>query len=193
MERTLVVLKPDAVQRAIVGDVITRFERVGLKIVGAKMIVPTQESLDKHYPRERESFVKGIGQRTLEGYKEMGIDPKDQFGHEDPLKIGESVRQWLVDFLKSGPVLALVIEGPHAIEVVRKLVGHTMPQKAAPGTIRGDYSFDSAYLGNINKRPIRNLVHASGNKEEAEFEVGLWFSESEIFDYDTVHQQHMNQ
>lgn len=193
MERTLVVLKPDAVQRGIIGDVITRFEKVGLKIAGAKMFTPSQQILDQHYPKNRKDFVKGIGQRTLDGYEEMGIDVKEQFGSADVLKVGEIIRQWLVDFLKSGPVLALVIEGPHAIEVVRKIVGHTMPQKAAPGTIRGDYSFDSAYLGNVNKRPIRNLIHASGNKDEAEFEVGLWFSDSEVFEYETVHQRHMSE
>jgi len=193
MERTLVVLKPDAVQRGIVGDVLTRFERVGLKIAGAKMFIPSQKILNQHYPSNREDFVRGIGQRTLDGYKEMGIDVKEQFGSRDSLKVGETIRKWLVDSLKSGPVLALVVEGPHAIEVVRKIVGHTMPQKAAPGTVRGDYSFDSAYLGNINKRPIRNLIHASGSKEEAELEVGLWFSDSEIFDYDTVHQKHMKE
>jgi len=192
MERTLIVLKPDAVQRGIVGDVITRFEKVGLKIVGAKMFRPSQDVLDQHYPKSREEFVKGLGQRTLDGYKEMGIDPKQQFGHDDALKIGEEIRQWLVGSMQAGPVLAVVLEGPHAIDVVRKMVGHTLPQKANPGTIRGDYSFDSAYLGNINKRPIRNLIHASGTKEEAEFEVGLWFSESEIFDYDSVHQKHMS-
>ncbi|HEX9594717.1 MAG TPA: nucleoside-diphosphate kinase [Candidatus Saccharimonadales bacterium] len=192
MERTLVILKPDAVQRGIVGDVVSRFEKVGLKIVGAKMFTPSRKVLDEHYPRDRKEFVEGIGKRTLDGYKDMGIDVKEQFGTTDALKVGEEIRQWLVDFLRSGPVLALVIEGPHAIEVVRKIVGHTMPQKADPGTIRGDYSFDSAYLGNVNKRPIRNLIHASGSKEEAEFEVSLWFSESEIFDYETVHQKYMS-
>lgn len=192
MERTLVVLKPDAVQRGIVGDVITRFERVGLKIVGAKMFMPSRKVLDQHYPKDRKEFVKGIGQRTLDGYKEMGLDVREQFGSTDALKVGEIIRQWLVVSLSAGPVLALVIEGPHAIEVVRKIVGHTMPQKADPGTVRGDYSFDSAYLGNKNMRPIKNLIHASGNQEEAEFEVSLWFSDSEIFDYETVHQQHMN-
>jgi len=95
--------------------------------------------------------------------------------------------------MTSGPVLAFVLQGPHAIEVVRKIVGFTLPQKSQPGTIRGDYSFDSSYLANKNKRPIRNLIHASGNKEEAEFELSLWFSETDLFDYDTVHQAHMRE
>lgn len=191
MERTLVVLKPDAVQRGIVGDIITRFERVGLKIVAAKLFIPTIELLDRHYPSDRKDFVEGLGNRTLESYHEMGLDPIEQFGHEDAARIGEQVRTWLTDFMRSGPVFAFALEGPHAIEVVRKIVGSTLPQKAQPGTIRGDYSFDSSYLANAANRPIKNLIHASGNKEEAAFELDLWFSDDEIADYDTIHQKNM--
>lgn len=191
MERTLVVLKPDSVQRGIVGDIITRFEKTGLKIIGLKMFVPTTDVLDRHYPADREEFVRGIGERTLESYREVGLDVKKQFGHEDALKVGHEVRKWLVDFMRSGPVVAMVLEGPHAIEVVRKIRGHTLPQKALPGTITGDYSFDSSYVANSANRPIRNLVHASGNAEEAVFEINLWFTESELFEYETVHQKHM--
>jgi len=192
MERTLVILKPDAVQRGIVGDVITRFERVGLKLVGAKMISASKDLLDTHYPADRKEFVEGMGKKTLDNYKEMGMDAKKQFGTTDPAVIGEKIRKWQVEFMQSGPVLAMVWEGPHAIEVVRKITGFTLPQKAAPGTIRGDHSFDSSYLGNVEERPIKNLVHASGDPEEAAFEVGLWFSESELFDYDGIHQAHMS-
>ena len=192
-EKTLVVLKPDAVQRGIAGDVITRFEKVGLKLAGAKMFIPTQEMLDKHYPADRHDFVKGLAQRTLDSYAEQGLDVREQFGTVDTLEIGEQVRKWLVDFMGSGPVLALVLEGPHAIEVVRKIVGHTLPQKAAPGTIRGDYSFDSSYLANSGHRPVRNLIHASGNPEEAAHEIELWFTPEELFKYPTVHQQHMTE
>ena len=191
-ERTLVVLKPDAVQRGIVGDIITRFEKVGLKIVGSKMFVPSQELLDKHYPSDRKEFVEGLGNRTLDSYREMGLNPIEQFGHDDPALIGESVRKWLTDFMRSGPVFAFVLEGPHAIEVVRKIVGSTLPQKAVPGTIRGDYSFDSSFLANSNSRPVKNLIHASGNLEEATLEIPLWFDDSEMFDYSTIHQTHMS-
>lgn len=193
MERTLVILKPDAVQRGIVGDVITRFEKVGLKIVGAKMLHPSDDIMNKHYPSDRKEFVTGLGKRTLESYEELGMSPMDQFGHNDAHKIGKEVRQWLVDFMQSSPVFAFVLEGPHAIEVVRKIVGHTMPQKSQPGTIRGDYSFESAASANLGKRPIRNLIHASGNEEEAKFEIDLWFSEDETFEYPTVHQKHMTE
>jgi len=156
-----------------------------------KMLIADKSLGDRHYPLSRTEFVEGLGKRTLESYAEQGIDVQKEFGHTDPHKIGEQVRKWLVDYLTSGPVVAVVLEGPHAIEMVRKFVGNTMPVKAQPGTIRGDYSFDSSAYANQNRRPIRNLIHASGNKEEAEFEINLWFKPQEMFQYDSVHQRHM--
>ena len=191
MERTFIILKPDAVQRGIVGDVLARFERVGLKIAGLKMLIPDKSLANRHYPKERHEFIVGMGNKTLENYAEQGKDPVIEFGHADPHKIGLVLQQWLVEFLTSGPVIAVVLEGPHAIELTRKIVGHTLPIKAQPGTIRGDYSFDSSALANSAKRPIRNLIHASGNKEEAELEISLWFKPEEIFAYKTIHQHHM--
>jgi nucleoside-diphosphate kinase len=191
MEQTLVVLKPDAIQRGLVGEIMGRFEKAGIKIVGARMFVPSQELLDRHYPSDRKEFVEMLGQRTVESYREQGIDPVEKFGHEDLGKIGENVRTWLTDFMKSGPVFAFVLESPHAIEIVRKMVGNTLPQKSQPGTIRGDFSFDSSFLANSAARPIKNLIHASGNAEEAAMEIPLWFSEDEIFEYDTIHQKFM--
>lgn len=191
MERTLIILKPDAIQRGIIGDIVSRFERVGLKIVGAKMMRPNEELANKHYPKERREFIEGMGKKTLDNYKELGKDAVAEFGHEDPHKIGLMLQKWLVEFITSDPVLAIVLEGPHAVELARKICGATLPSKALPGTIRGDYSFDSSALANEGKRPIRNLIHASGDKAEADFEVGLWFSDDELFDYDTVHQRHM--
>lgn len=191
MERTLVVLKPDALQRGIIGDVISRFEKVGLKLIGAKMMIPTKELADMHYPRDRKEFIAGMGQKTLDNYKQTGKDPIADFGTDDPHKIGLEIQGWLVDFITSDAVLAMVWEGPHAVELVRKITGSTLPALAQPGTIRGDFSFDSSSLANEYKRPIRNLVHASGDKVEANFEVGLWFTEDELFDYHTVHQAHM--
>lgn len=191
MERTLVILKPDAVERGIVGDIITRFEKVGLKIVATKMLVASKELADAHYPKERKEFITGMGQKTLDNYKEQGMDANEEFGTDDAYKIGLEIQTWLVDFLTAGPAIAMVIEGPHAIDLVRKICGFTLPSMAQPGTIRGDYSFDSSALANTARRPIKNLVHASGEKAEAEHEIKLWFSDEEIFDYDTVHQKHM--
>ena len=191
MERTLIIIKPDAIQRGIIGDIITRYEKVGLKIIGLKMFIPGKDILNKHYPVDRTEFIEGMGNKTLENMKDLGLDPKEKFGHDDPHKIGLEIQKWLVDFMAGNPVITVVLEGPHAIEVVRKIRGHTLPLMAQPGTITGDYSFDSSSLANEDMRPIRNLVHASGNREEAEFEIGLWFSGSELFEYDTIHQKHM--
>lgn len=183
MERTLIVIKPDGVVRGLTGKIIARFERVGLKIVAAKMMQVTPEHAEKHYPTDREELWRGIGQKTLDNYAEEGIDALEVMGTADPKEIGDQVRVWLHTYITEGPVFACVLEGPHAIELVRQIVGHTLPLKAMPGTIRGDYSFDSSALANASKRPIRNLIHASGNKEEAEHEVNLWFTPEEFVTY----------
>ncbi|HSX31602.1 MAG TPA: nucleoside-diphosphate kinase [Candidatus Saccharimonadales bacterium] len=186
-ERTLIILKPDAIQRGLIGDIISRFEKIGLKIIGAKFFIPTEELLNKHYPLERREFIEGMGGKTLSNYKETGLDPLHDFGTDDPYEIGKVVQKWLVDFMVSAPVFAVVLEGPHAIDIVRKVRGHTLPLKAEVGTITGDLSFDSSALANTERRPIRNLVHASGSREEADFEIGLWFDKDELFDYETPH------
>ncbi len=191
MEQTFIIIKPDAIQRNIVGEIISRFEKVGLKIIGMKMVQPPVELLNKHYPSDREEFIVGMGEKTLENYKDLGQDPKEFFGTDDAKTIGLEVQKWLVDFMADSPVIAIALQGPHAIEVVRKIRGHTLPLKAQPGTITGDYSFDSSSIANTYMRTIRNLVHASGNSEEAVFEIGLWFNDDELFDYKTVHQEHM--
>ena len=111
------------------------------------------------------------------------MDPGETLGTKDPVKIGQLVRRWNMEFLSSGPVMALLLEGPDAVIIVRKLVGHTFPSDALPGTIRGDFSLDSAYLSNLQKRTTQNVVHASGSKEEAEFEKKLWIRRNEIYSY----------
>ncbi len=190
-EKTLVILKPDAVQRGLVGEIITRFEKAGLKLVAGKMLIPSEDLAGKHYPDDREEFIVGMGEKSLANYKEAGLDIKKDLGTADPHEVGLKIRRWNMEFLMSGPVFAIVLEGPHAVELVRKIAGNTLPIKADPGTVRGDYSFDSALLGNMGKRPIRNLLHASGNKEEAEHEIDLWFTKEELHAYDAVHQKHM--
>ena len=192
-QRTLVLIKPDAVVRGIVGEVITRFERPGLKVIGMKMVLADKETIDQHYPVSRREFVEGLGKMTISNNQELGIDTVKAFGTDDIHEIGLQVQQWLNDFMRSGPVVALVLEGPQAIEMVRKIRGFTLPSKAQPGTITGDYSFDSSSLANSSQRAIRNLVHASGNEEEAEFEINLWFKPGELHDYQTIHQQFMTE
>ncbi len=185
IDQSLVILKPDTLTRGLIGQVIHRFEQAGLKLVAIKMMRVDKQLADKHYPLSRRDFIEGMGNKTLENYQEMAVDPIKEIGTDDAYEIGKIVRQWLVEMITAGPVIAMVWQGPHAIEIIRKLVGHTLPLKAAPGTIRGDYSYDSSYLANNGQRAIKNLIHASGNKEEAKYEINLWFKPEEIQDYKT--------
>jgi nucleoside-diphosphate kinase len=160
MERTFVIVKPDAVKRGIVGEILTRFERVGLKIVGAKMVHPNAEHYHHHY----EGISKMISRR------------------------GQQAFDVTLAFMEEGPVMAIVLEGVEAVDLVRKMVGTTEPKAAQPGTIRGDYAHVSFDHANKEGLSIPNIVHASGNKEEAEQEIAHWFSDSELFDYETVYE-----
>lgn len=156
MERTLILIKPDGVERGLIGEIITRFERVGLKIIGMKMVWIDKEFSKKHYAAHVEKpFYKG-----------------------------------LEAFIVSGPVVAMVLEGIEAVDLVRKLVGATEPKSSAPGTIRGDYAHHSYGYADKKGIAIRNLIHASGNKEEAKAEVALWFTAKEMHTYATVHEKH---
>jgi nucleoside-diphosphate kinase len=168
------MLKPDAVQRGLVGEVLHRFERAGLKIVALKMLKPEKNLVSKHYPNSRE-YLETLGSKTKADYVKYGLDLEKEFGTTDSFEIGKKIKEWLVNFICSDNVIAMVLEGNHAVSIVRKLVGSTMPSDAQPGTIRGDYSIESADLANLEKRPVKNLIHASGNIEEASFEIKLWF------------------
>lgn len=182
VDYTVVLIKPDGVRKGIVGDLLRRFERVGLKIAAAKMIWVDQTFVGKHY-RDDKAYYKIVGEKTLENYKKYGLDPNESLGTKDPIEIGKMVRKWNMEFLSSGPVFAVLLDGPDAVSITRKLVGHTFPLEAFPGTIRGDFGLDSAYLSNVQKRTTQNLIHASGSKEEALFERKLWFKEDEIYSY----------
>jgi nucleoside-diphosphate kinase len=184
-ERTLVFLKPDGVQRGLVGAVVSRFERAGLRIAGMKMLRAATDLLEKHYPSD-EGFLRTIGGKTREAFEAAGLDVRREVGTDDPLTIGRQVRQWLIEFVASGPVVAFVLQGTHAVSVTRKIVGDTLPFRAAPGTIRGDFSIDSPTVANLQRRPVRNLVHASGSTDEAAFEIGLWFAAHELHEYQRV-------
>ena len=183
MEQTLLIVKPDGVQRALSGEIISRLEKAGLKIVGLKMVHAGREMLEKHYTTSEE-FLRGMGGKTLATYKEYGGDVLKEMGTADELELGKIIREWLVDFLSSGPVIAAVFAGHHAVTQTRKIVGATVPCFANPGTIRGDYTTDAPDLANAHKRPVKNLVHASGSVEEAVAEIALWFKPEEIMDYE---------
>ena len=158
MERTLIILKPDAVKRGIVGEILTRFERVGLKIVASRMFQPTSDHYFEHY----ENIGKMVSRR------------------------GQDKFEITLRMMQEGPVIAFVLEAVEAVALVRKIVGTTEPKSAQPGTIRGDYAHIS--FGHADKEGIGipNIIHASGDPEEAQREIDHWFSDSEIFDYETV-------
>jgi len=154
IQRSLILLKPDALDRGIIGEVITRFERVGAKIVGMKLIVSAEDTAKKHYTED-------LAERR-----------------------GEKVRQLMIDMLTSGPIVALTLEGVEIVEVVRKMVGATEPKSAAPGTIRGDFAHVSFQHADSKDIGIFNLIHASGSPEEAEVEIGVWFKPEELVEHD---------
>ncbi len=178
-ERSLIIVKPDGVQRGLIGEIITRFEKKGLKISAMKMLLPSREMAAKHYDQP-ESAMMTLGQRTLDTYAEKGV----KHWSSDPMEIARDIQKKLVNYLSAGPVVVLVVEGAHAVAHVRKIRGATNPLGADIGTITGDYTIDSYFISDIDERAIRNLVHASGTVEEAEIEIKLWFRKDEIMDYD---------
>jgi nucleoside-diphosphate kinase len=174
MEKTLVLLKPDAVQRGIAGEIISRFERCGLKIVAMKMVYADKDLTGEHYADD-EVWLKSVGEKTLASYEKKGI----KLGRT-PIEQGQLIRQQLMTFISSSPVIAIVLEGHNAVAHVRKLVGPTAPSDAAPGTIRGDYSFETYQMADTLERPLKNLIHASGAVDEATREIAVWFKPEEI-------------
>lgn len=175
-QKTLVLIKPDGIVRGLAGEIISRFEKVGLKIVKAQLISASEKLAKAHYPTTPEWLAK-VGSNTISDCQKYGIDVKAAMGTDVPSGIGNLVHEWNMKYIMSAPIMALVFEGIHAVEVVRKLCGPTLPLLAPPGTIRGDFSSNSAISENIEHKPIRNLVHASGTPEEAKREIELWFGE----------------
>jgi nucleoside-diphosphate kinase len=181
-DKTVLIIKPDGVKRGLIGEIISRIEMRGLKIIALEMFMATKEHIDGHYPKEDEWMIK-IGEKTKKNYADYGYDIKAELGTDDLLEIGKLVRSWLISYMTSGPMVKMVVKGIHAIEMVRKIVGPTLPSQAEMGTIRGDFSVDDSTAANRDKRAIRNLVHASGNQKEADHELLFWFAPEEITDY----------
>lgn len=181
IQQTLVLVKPDGVQRGHVGDIISRFERIGLKITALKMILPEKDSADRHYALTEE-WMQAVYEKAKKKYDENG----QEFPYPDYKSYGTDIKNGLVDFLMSGPIVAMVLEGEQAVPLVRKLVGSTEPISSPPGTIRGDFSLDSYSLSNAQNRPLRNLIHASGTVDEAKTEIAVWFTENELHHYEHV-------
>ncbi|AAL63565.1 nucleoside diphosphate kinase (ndk) [Pyrobaculum aerophilum str. IM2] len=181
VEKTLLILKPDAVARGLVGEIISRFEKAGLKIVALKMVKASPEEIERFYPSSEE-WLRSAGQKLLKAYQELGIDPRAKIGTDDPVEVGRIIKRSLVKYMTSGPIVVMVLKGNRAVEIVRKLVGPTSPHSAPPGTIRGDYSIDSPDLAAEEGRVVFNLVHASDSPSEAEREIRFWFREEEVLE-----------
>lgn len=182
-ERTLVVVKPDGIQRALIGEIMKRYERTGFKLVALKMFVPTESMIEEHYLLDPE-WKKNVGEKAIASYVKKGETPPSS----DPTEVANLVVERLKKYMTSGPVIAMVWEGAHAVELVRKITGGTEPRSAGIGTIRGDFVVDSYQLADGADRAIRNLIHASGSVREAEMEIPHWFSAKEIMNYRVPHE-----
>lgn len=183
IERTLVIIKPDGVQRGLVGNILSRLERTGLKFTAFKFLVPQEEQCWKHYNKDEAWFLTK-GKRISEDRKNQGLPIE-----KEVIEYGKDIISANVTFFTSGPVLAVVIEGNQAVAVVKKIVGGTEPTTSDVGTIRGDLTIDSYELSSVDNRAVRNLIHCSDSPEEAEREIPLWFDAKEVVKYRLVQEQ----
>src|SRR5574343_181522 len=183
-ERTLAIIKPDGIQRSLIGEIIKSYERLGLKLVGMKMLLASEELIEKHYTLDKD-WIRIAGEKSIKSAKDKGHMPLS----ENPIDVGNLVLKSLKTYLTSGPLIAMVWQGSHAVSIVRKIVGSTEPLSSDVGTIRGDFVIDSYQLSNEDGRAVRNLVHASGYVQEAENEIKHWFSENEIIEYTHINER----
>lgn len=183
-ERTVVVIKPDGLQRSLIGEIIKRYERLGLKLVAMKMLTVSEDFVEKHYTLDP-NWRRVTGEKTIKGYEDKGLVPPTN----DPLEVTTKLLVNLKKYMASGPVIAMVWQGAHAVKVVRKITGGTEPLSSDVGSIRGDYVLDSYQMSDTDDRSIRNLIHASGSPEEAEMEINHWFKKDEIISYRLVQEE----
>ena len=183
-ERTLVIIKPDGIQRTLIGEIIKRYERIGFKLVAIKMLIPNEEHIEKHYTLDP-NWRRITGEKTIKGYKDKGLIPPS----ENPLDITAVLLENLKKYITSGPVIAMVWQGAHVVQIIRKITGGTEPLTSDVGSIRGDFVLDSYQMSDVDGRAIRNLIHASGTIEEAENEINHWFKEEEIINYRLIQEQ----
>lgn len=188
-ERTLLLIKPDAVRRGLVGRILQRVEDTGLALIAIDMRQVSEEFANGHYATT-DAQLSQMGSKLLGGFQDAGLDVGHEFGTTDPVALGRLIHEWNVAYLTSGPVVAAVVDGFHAVKKVRALCGPTMPMAAPPGTIRGDYSSVSALVAGANRAAVRNLVHASDNEldpREPEREIEYWFGAEKLCETEPVH------
>ena len=179
-EQTFVLIKPDGVQRSLIGKIITKFENAGLKIIGLKFLIPNEKQIKEQYGSNKKEII-GIGQRSIDAQLKQGVKIQ-----EAPYERGMRIVDRLKKYLTSGPVVAMVIQGNHAVDIIIKLVGSTQPLLSDVGTIRGDYTIDSYDIADNSKRAVRNIIHRSATVEEAKREIKIWFKNEEILKYRLV-------
>ena len=182
IERTLIIIKPDALKRGLVGKVIETFENVGLKLMAAKMLKPSADVIKNHYPGTTE-WIREMGEKTLTSFKQSGNDVIKTFKTADPEKLGQFIYERLIKYWMEGPIIVMVWQGPNAVTIARKLRGHTIPALADPGTLLAQFSFDSSPLSASLDRVVKTFVHASGSTDEAEREIKYWFPKIEFKNY----------
>lgn len=182
-EKSLVIIKPDGVQRGLIGDIVKRLERVGLKIMALKMLVPTEEKCWTHYNKD-EAWYRQKGERTVSERQSAGMPIE-----KEAVEYGKDIVRALVKFMTCGPAVAMVVAGNQAIGVVKKLVGGTEPLTSDVGTIRGDFTLDSYGLSSLDERAVRNLIHCSDKPEEAEREIAIWFNKNELINYRQLNEE----
>ncbi len=183
-ERTFVIIKPDGIQRSLMGEIISRYERIGLKLVAMKLMVPTADMVRQHYTLDP-GWFDAVGNKSIKGFLDKGLTPPT----DDPKKLAADILERLTRYLTAGPVVAMVWQGAHAVKIVRKITGGTEPLTSDVGTIRGDFMLDSYQMSETDNRSIRNLVHASGSVKEAEDEINFWFKPEEIVDYKMISEE----
>jgi nucleoside-diphosphate kinase len=182
MEQTLLILKPDAVQRGLIGEIFEHFETIGLKLMAAKMVMPDKKVIEGHYPGTRE-WIEEMGKKTLASYKDAGVDIVAERGTDDPYKLGQFLYERLIKYWQEGPVVVSVWEGPHAVQVARKTRGHTIPLLAETGTLHAKYLYDSSSHSASLDRVVKTFIHASGSAEEAQKEIKYWFGDTKFKEY----------
>ena len=187
IEKTLILVKHDGVLRGLIGEIVKRFENIGLKIIGMKLIRANDEVAKSHYVITDE-WANDVYSKAKSSAEKTG----QEFPHNDPLSYAKNIQEMNRGFLKEGPVVAIVFEGHHSVELGRKLVGVTEPRQSPPGTIRGDFMLDSYKTADKKNRSLRNLIHASGTSKEADREIALWFKETELYSYDKELDKHHN-
>jgi len=183
IEQTLVIIKPDAVKRGLIGTVCQYLEEIGLKLMAAKMVKPKANVIKKHYPGTKNWLIE-MGKKTLVSFQKSNLNVREIIGTNDPYKLGQFVYQRLIKYWQEGPIVVMVWQGPHAISIVRKLRGHTIPSLADPGTIHARFSYDSSVLSAQLDRVVKTFIHASGDRTEAKREIKYWFGKTEFKNYE---------